>query len=143
MSNNISTNFAGFDNLDDPARLNTMLLTTTFGGVNGTSAFPGVFEQGTIVVNVQNTTAIPTGSGDVSLQYVPEDGGVTAATTVCTFADAAAIGDGPVTFTTFQVKLSTGTGNFYFRLSCAGGEGTAVPVEGTQVSLAITYSNSH
>ena len=57
MSNNISTNFDGFDNLDDPARLNTMLLTTTFGGVNATSAFPGVFEQGVIIVNVQNQSS--------------------------------------------------------------------------------------
>ena len=137
MSNNISTNFDGFDNLDDPARLNTMLLTTTFGGVNATSAFPGVFEQGVIIVNVQNTTAIPN-NGVCTLQCVPEVGGVAAATNICTFAGAALAGDGPNTFTNFQVKLSPGTGNFYLRLSCA-----TVPAAATAVSLAITYSNSH
>jgi hypothetical protein len=138
MSNNVSTNFSGFDNLDDPGRLNTMLLTTTFGGVNVTSAFPGVFEQGTIIVNVQNTTAIPGApTGVVTLQCVPESG-VADATAVCTFAAGVAIGAGPTTFTNFQVPLST-TGNFYLRLSCAG----TAPAADVAVRLAITYCNSH
>jgi hypothetical protein len=140
MSNNISSNFHGFDNLDDPAQLNTMLLTTTFVGGIATSAFPGVFEQGTIIVNVQNTTAMTAvGAGVVTLQCVPERGGVAQATNVCTFAAGAGAGAGPLTFTNnFQVKLSPDRGNFYLRLSCA-----VAPLVATTVSLAITYSNSH
>ena len=137
MSNNISTNFDGFDNLDDPARLNTMLLTTTFVAGNLTYAFPGVFEQGTIIVNVQNTTNMTAGAaGVVTLQCVPESG-LADATNICTFGAGALAGAGPNTFTNFQVKLST-TGNFYLRLSCA-----VAPAAATTVSLAITYCNSH
>ena len=148
MSNNISTNFDGFDNLNSTTALHHVTVPITFSA-NVAAGNPvaatdlrisGVYEAQTMITNIKIIGTLPSiADGDWVVQAVNEAGTVLP---IATFADNAA-NPGALTSPGYFTKIvAVPSGNFRLRFNVAAGTtyNAAAPAVPT---MYVTYMNAH
>ncbi len=150
MSNNISTNFDGFDNLNSTTALHHVTVPITFSanvaGGNQVAAtdliISGVYEAQAMITDIQIIGTLPaiTVDNNWTVQAVNEAGNVL---TIATFADAT-LNPPAITPTGYFTKLvaAAGSGNFRLRFNVTAGS-NYVGNPGAAPTMHVTYMNAH
>jgi hypothetical protein len=148
MSNNISTNFSGFDNLDSSTALHHVTVPITFSAnvANTRQVGPtdliisGVYEAQAMITNIQIIGTLPAiADGNWVVEAVSEAGTVLA---IATFADGAVVG--AATSTGYFTKIvADPSGNFRLRFNVAAATTYNDAPPAITPTMYVTYMNAH
>jgi hypothetical protein len=149
MSNNISTNFSGFDNLNSSTALHHVTVPILFSAnvVIGRAVGPtdliisGVYEAGAIITNIQILGTLPgINPHNWAVEAVSEAGGTPLL--IATFADNAA--NPAVTPVNYFTKIvAVPSGNFRLRFNFENPATYNVAPPATAPTMYVTYMNAH
>ena len=149
MSNNISTNFDGFDNLNSTTALHHVTVPITFSAnvVNGNTVaatdliISGVYEAQTMITNIQIIGTLPPIDAVAWTVEAVSEIAAAAALPIATFADGAVVG-AATTPGYFTKILAVPSGNFRLRFNTPAGtlyNGAIVAAP----TMYVTYMNAH
>ena len=149
MSNNISTNFDGFDNLNSTTALHHVTVPITFSAnVANTNQvavtdliISGVYEAQAMITNIQIIGTLPviTNGNTWTVEAVNEAGTVLPIATFLGGANPAAA-TSPGYFT--KIVVPAGSGNFRLRFNVAVASAYN-GVVGAAPTMHVTYMNAH
>ena len=151
MSNNISTNFDGFDNLNSTTALHHVTVPITFSAnvANGNQVaatdliISGVYEAQTMITNIQILGTLPTIANEDIVNWVVE--AIDEEDDLLAIATFGGIVEDPPALTStgyFTKIVAVPSGNFRLRFNVAAGTtyNAAAPAVPT---MYVTYMNAH